>query len=169
MAKKAKIYKSDTRYVLIDISIPEEVLSEAAIRGSVLRSLQLIGKDMQKDFEKTVTHWNEPAEFTTTVRYAGGNPRVRVDTDSAKWKWLNFGTQERWAIMDKRFKPKTTVGRFVSGRGSPNYQEPTWRGYSMGIPQPGIEARDWTGLADRKYRKVLRREMRKALRKSIGK
>lgn len=167
MAKRKVITSNRVGWFFFSASIPVDPLSERAVRGSVLRALQLIGDSAQKDFKKTVTHWRDKPTFEKPViRYAKGNPRIQIVTVSDKWKWLNYGTKVRWAIMHKDFRPKTTPGRFVSGKGSPPY-DPVWRGYSMGAPQPGIEPRGWTEMAKRKYRPIARKALREALSRAV--
>jgi hypothetical protein len=163
----AKTYTTDTGLFLFAMTVPEKVFSPQEVRGRVLRTLQLYGDKIKIDLEQTVANWNDPAVFNVpVVRYSGGSPRVMVTTKSDKWRWLNEGTAVRWALMDKRFRPKTAPGRWKSGPGA-GPSEPVWRGYSMGIPQPGIEPRDWSGQAKKRHKDKLKEALREAIREGM--
>lgn len=161
-------YTGDSGLFVFTLIIPEGQLSSKNVRGQILRQLQIYGRKVQLDFEKTVATWNDPADFgKPIVRYAGGNPRVSIVTQSDKWRWLNYGTSVRWAGMHRDFRPKTKVGSFQSGSGQ-GPSEPVWRGYGSSRARPGIEARDWTGLARKKYRAEMHKSLTAAIRKGLS-
>lgn len=165
-------YTTSTGLFLFSGKVPDRAMSERVVRGHVLRALQLFGDEIKRDFEETVATWRDPAIFDKpVVRYSGGYARMSITTESDKWRWLNEGTSVRWAIMQdggtpNKFYPKTAPGQWKAGPGGGN-PEPVWRGYSMGFPQDGIIARDWTGQAKLRYRDKMREELRDAIRRGV--
>lgn len=159
-------YTTSTGLFLFSIKVPDRAMSERTVRGRILGALQRYGATVKRDFHETVATWQDPAKFEVKVKYAGGKTFLSVTTLSDKWRWLNEGTQVRWALMNRNFRPKTAPGRWQSGPGAGD-PEPQWRGYSMGFPQPGIEPRDWSGQAAERHRDALREELRDAIRAGI--
>lgn len=161
-------YTTDTGLFLFIFEIQKYAVDwPLEVRGRVLRTLQLYGEEIKRDFEQTVSTWRDPAVFDVpVVRYSGGLPRIKVTTDSDKWRWLNEGTSVRWAGMHRDFRPKTAPGKWAAGPGAGN-PEPQWRGYATSRANPGIEARDWTGQAKKRHREKLKVAIRKAIREGF--
>lgn len=155
-------------------SIKAELVSIPRLRGFVLNAVLDTSKDMKKRLEQVVATWEEPVTFSRPmIRYAGGNAFVRISTDNDIFRYLDEGTDERWAIMNKPYVPKTRPGGgYKSGTGTRTYNK---HGYYTAIvgrramqakgipPMPGIEARNWTINLGRDATSALQFRMRRAI------
>jgi len=132
--------------------------------GTILRGLE---DEMQKEagivqrmYESTTRTWKvRPSFFIKTVAVTRDENALWVYTYNNIYRFLDYGTAERWALMSSDFSPKTTHRVLGSRAGSGRAVK---RGRSqMARPQPGIEAREFTTEI------VARRE--KAMQKAIAK
>lgn len=146
---------------LVFKAVAPAFLSENRVKGMLLSTLQKRAKAIKADFEVTTQDWEVPVEFYSRVRYAGGDASVESGTNNPIWKFLNYGTQERWAIMPKGFVPLSTVGQISS---TPPGGKPVRRGRKqMPVAQTGITAREWTKVIAEKHQPELTREVGRVL------
>ncbi len=102
---------------------------------------------VKRSFERVTKTWSEETKPTFVIRYGvrGDGYYLEVSTDSDIFRWLNFGTSKRYAVMTSDFMPKTTSRVIGSRRGRGGYSHMTH------IPKEGIKAREWIDeIADRR-------------------
>ena len=137
----------------------------------VFEEVMKVGRDIGKahlsEREKTVATWQgaKPSwsyeakrNFHKKVRLIvkeGGEPFGRK-----KWMWLDESTKVRYMHVSKNWQSKTKenwIGS-KSGRGWPTF---------LGFPLPGIKARNWTILINKKLNKRMERRFKTALKKGL--
>lgn len=124
-----------------------------------------------KSFEETTRTWDEEKPtFKASEQVSSRASEVALlvgpsgDTHGAnKWLWLDEGTDVRYATMTPDFVPKTRVGRLRAGRGKGGVAF-----INQLQPKPGIEARGWTQLIEKKHRAQFKRAMEAALREVLA-
>ena len=153
-------------------SIKPAKLNVDAIRMEILNELRKEGTVHRKTLKKTVATWEgDKPEFESQIgleRPPGSASVLTGPTGSekgvSKWRWLNEGTQVRYALMSKDWRSKTKPGRYRSGPG---------RGkmlfVSRKLARPGIKARGWTPKLMKARRKPYTQRMIKATQRGAGK
>ncbi len=69
-----------------------------------------------------------------------------------KWVWLNFGTRVRYAWMTPDFVAQTKVGSYFSKPGQGGFA-------FLGPPLPGIEARRWGEMSQKRDKEIYYKEL----------
>lgn len=156
-----------TQDVLVTKSIKPQRLKIDAIRLELLNELRAEGRDQVKEENKTIATWqhDKPTfEFLISLTRSdasvlsgpGGNPK-----GIKKWNWLNEGTRVRRAVMSSNWRSKTKPGRLRSGWG---------RGrvvfISKRIARPGIEARGWSEIIQKRRKRPFQRRMISAMQRA---
>lgn len=141
------------RSMIITNPILPDAVQEDRVRLNVLQAIQRTAADVKRDFQRTVATWNHRVTFDIGKRFSRGS-RGReaeygftVTTDDEIWGWLNEGTAVRYVRMTDDFAPKTTPNVFDSEEGQ--------GGVAGWGNEPGIEARNWTALAEQRYERPL--------------
>jgi len=150
-------------------TFPKGVLSPKSIRAHILNAALKTGRDMEAHVASITDEWRHtvPRDKKPKIRYAGGDALVSIHIYDEVFWYLNDGTMERWAIMDRGFVPKTRVGVLGSGSGG-GRADPVMRGRRyMKVPKPGIEARNWVALIEGRTEIDLKRRIDAAIQKSF--
>lgn len=141
------------------------------IRLELLHELEEIGEDMLEDFEQTIATWDgETPDFEVKAeltRADGATMQIVLVGDAKginKWLWLNFGTSVRYAQLSEDWESKTVPGRLRTGQGAGRVVR-----IDVNNPQPGIEARGWSGIIAEDWRPKFRARMQEALRRGAQK
>lgn len=112
---------------------------------------------------RTIRTWNSPPKVRAEVKGRGGdyvlNVKFTPEERGQIWDWLNAGTSVRFAIMSEDFIPKTAPKLISSkaGRGGVLVIDPAH-------PQPGIEARGWSGMIAERAGRDLTKAMKRRLK-----
>jgi len=134
------------------------------VRMALLNALRAEGRAIQKEYEKTVATWAHKPKFEQLIGLDKQQATVLVGTDSRIYKFIDEGTRVRRAVMSKDWQSKTTPNVIGSGPG---------RGHvvfiSKKIALPGIKARNFTKIIQRRRKKPFRNAMLKAARKGAAK
>lgn len=140
-------------------------LDPAAFRPPMLTALRKVARNMDKALSLTTKSWKgaKPkfeSQFTITDEAAVIQPAMTGPEEGMdKWRWLDEGTEVRYAIMSSDWKSKTTPGVIGSGPG---------RGRKVFVdvnnPQPGIKARGWGVKILKEFKPEFRAQMRAALK-----
>lgn len=133
-----------------------------AVRLALLNEMRKAGTAVRRDYERTTRTWKgEKPEFAQAVSLAGGGPQLLIVVQgpgAKKWFWLDKGTKVRYATMSADFKSKT-VPRVLDSRAG--------KGRRLFVnkkrPRPGIEARMWTELIAKKWRRPFKQRMESAM------
>lgn len=137
----------------VEQSFSGEFLSSARIRGQILKAMQTLKNEAVKVIESSVsTFATVNVVFEANFNFAGGDAAIEISTENEIYWYLNDGTSERWAIMNKGFVPKTTPWEMAAGEGARHYNKngeyTAIRGrqamMERGLgPMPGIAGRHW--------------------------
>jgi len=154
---------------------PGVQFKSAVFRANTRSAAEKVAPEIEKDFAKTTRTWSEKPEFTREVKIgvaAGGRlakqvtgsatgVSVEVSTDSDIYRFVDEGTKVRYATMTPNFLAKTRPNVIGSRRG---------RGGVLFVnkkkPRPGIKARNFSKLIQKKWQPRFRKEMQAALDKA---
>lgn len=139
------------------------------IKTAIEQTLIEEGKAQKLEMAKTTSSWT------------GTKPRWRVDrivsgdqigmhiypdqnTESGRiWVYLDQGTRIRWAVMSRNWRSKTKVGQMQSGPGA-GYVVVAGKRFMQAhniAPRPGIAARKWSEMLQKKWTPKFIERMRK--------
>jgi hypothetical protein len=165
--------------VFVFKAIKPKKLKVDEIRLEILNALRAEGRDQRQELEKTTQTWKrEKPKFESLIgleRPPGGASVLTGPTGSDKavnkWTWLNEGTKIRWALMSRDWRSKTTVGKFSSGPGRGGVVIAGRRAMTARNirPRPGIKARNWTTILQKRRRRPFTRRMIKAIQRGAAK
>lgn len=166
-------YRGEIVSLKVSSNIPKDLIDIQKFKSEAIRKLRAESKReaeiVKRSLERVTRTWSDENKPTFTIAYGGGGARfyVEVSTDSAIFKWLNFGTKERYAVMTGNFKAKTTPRVIGSRAGRGGFS------HLSRIPKEGIKAREWLDeIADRRepqYHKNMERVFQKVVRKYLAK
>lgn len=156
----------------------KDLFGSQRIKALVLNSMMRDARAMEKDLKSTVQHWDHKPTFISTIRYAGGEPRIYVGlvgTNKANdlWNKVNYGTRRRYVTFNPKYMTKTQYpgsfhsnrpGKFTKGRGL--------GGKIVGISKkalPGIRPRNWLFLLRDTYKQPFKDHIDDAIRKGLSK
>ncbi len=116
------------------------------------------------EMEKTTETWeNTDPEFIFEIE---GN-KVKIgptdDKDGDIWRFLNDGTDVRYAVMSEDFEPKTSPGIIGSTAGVGGLTH-----FDFDNPKPGIEARNWTELIGEKLQPKFAADVQEMLKQTLN-
>jgi hypothetical protein len=140
------------------------------VRLELLNALRAEGKENEKLLEQTWATWKgDKPKAETLIGLTTKDASVLTGPNGSedalnKFKWLDEGTCVRYATMSQDWKSKTTPGKLKSGRG---------RGRMLFVnkrrPRPGIKARGWTELIQKRRRRPFTNAMIKAKNRGLDK
>lgn len=154
---------------------PGVKFKSSVFRANTRATAATIAPEIEKDFAKTTRTWKEKPKFERTVKVgvaAGGRlakqvtgsatgVSVEVSTDSDVYRFVDEGTKVRYATMTPDFLAKTQPNVIGSRRG---------RGGLLFVnkkkPRPGIKARNFSKIIQKKWQPRFRKEMQAALDKA---
>jgi len=117
------------------------------IESGLFKVLKNTAEDFKKDFLGVSGTWSAKPNYKRRIGWRGGDGYGSLTTDNEIMRYLEYGTSKRWAVMDKRFSPKTRIRSLRSGAGA--YPNPRYKGMAQMLaagytgPKPGIAAREW--------------------------
>lgn len=137
---------------------PKELLSARGVRDGLMRALEEYCQRLKGALDGTVSNWQGDDHyarpvFTIQVSSSGNGVRAKVITDSPLWGYLNDGTDERWAIMNDGYGPKTSAGSVTSNAGARSTNRRSQYTAIRGRQamqernlkaRPGVRAREWS-------------------------
>lgn len=140
------------------------------VREELLKAAKAEAKENEKLLSEPVSTWTGAKPKPESLVEVGRND-VTVLTGMNgseealnKFKWLNEGTRVRYATMSQDWKSKTKPGVLKSGRG---------RGRMLFVnrrrPRPGIKARGWTELIQKRRKRPFTNAMIKAKNRGLDK
>lgn len=144
--------------------------NSAGFTNAIRRGLQDVGNKIEDEYRKTVNTWVSKPEFVIRVNNTANGIGLFVGTGDDIYRFLDDGTEIRWARMTEGFQAKTAIGVIGSSRGSGGVK---FRGKSSymarGIiaPDNGINARNFTETIAVLIRPYWRERMREAGREGV--
>lgn len=123
-----------------------------AITDELEKFVNEVTDDIEVDLKKPTRTWKKGVDFDKKITRSDKAIVGEVTTDNKIYKFLNYGTDVRYAVMTQDFRSKTRPGVIASypGRG----------GFSHFGLAPGIEARNWISTLGTRYEKTLARRAR---------
>jgi len=126
------------------------------------------GKDIKKDFEKTVKTWDRKVKFEMLVSIGPNSIDVLVGTDDEIYQYVDFGTKEH-IIMPKKpggvlafkskYKPKT-IPNLIGSRSGGSSGDTV---FAKWVIHPGTQARNFSKVIAKKWERIYKRRIEKAL------
>lgn len=150
-------------------SIKPKSMNIREYRSIILKQLRLEGIQLKKELLRPTKTWKKRVSFKKTLRTVKLSTILRVSTSDKRYRFLNDGTQIRWAIMSPNFQPKSQVRSLVArrGRGGAVIRGRTAMTKRNIRPiKPGIKARHFTGEVVKKRRPVFFFNMRRAMKRA---
>ena len=139
-------------------------LNLEAIRIELEKAVTFEGDAIRKEYEKTTRTWKRKPVFEVVPEVSNTKVEVLVGTDDKIYKFLDEGTKVRYATMSPDWQSKTTPGFIGSGPG---------RGRKLFVrkdrPRPGIKARDFSKIIQKRRQKPFQQSMIKAMQKGADK
>ncbi len=121
------------------------------------------GKLTVAEMKKTTATWND-TEPTFETEIDGDTLTVGPtdDEDGDIWRYLEEGTEVRYAIMTEDFEPKTTPNVVGSSAGVGGLAF-----IDLDNPQPGIESRNWTEIIGDELEPKFTKDVQKYLKRTL--
>jgi hypothetical protein len=121
-----------------------------------------IANRIKQDYQSTTETWRQRPTFLKKVVVNPDESTATVTTKDNVYRFLHDGTSVRYAVMPKRFEPKTTVNRLGSsaGRGRRTHLD-------FLNPKPGITGRNWTKRIIQLREKLFEARLRAAMSKAV--
>ena len=142
---------------------------EAAFWTEIAWEAEKISKEMQRDFEKSVKYWKRKVVFERLVEVGPKNVTIFVGTDDEIYRYVDKGTKGPYPIRPKgpwllRWRTggqaKTTPGSLRSVNRGP--AAGPWAA-AKEVQHPGIKARGFSDLVEKKWRPIIPKRMQKAI------
>lgn len=135
-----------------------------AVRLELLNELRRQGRAIREQYERTTRTWRNKPKFEMLISLAKGEASVIVGTDDRIYKFIDEGTRVRRAIMSRDWVSKTTprVISSVPGRGHVVF-------ISKSVNRPGIEAREFSKIIEKRTKKTFHRAMIDAVQRGVTK
>lgn len=133
---------------------PDKVFNKRATADAERAALYAAEQKAMDMYRRTTTTWSHRPKWVARRRKDGWT--IYVSTNI--YRFLDQGTEVRYATMTRDFKAKTRVGQFASynGRGGLAY-------VNTAKPKPGIAARGWTLKVAVEVEKIIKRVYREKL------
>jgi hypothetical protein len=145
-------------------AIKPDRFKDIVIYEEILNAMDDTGDDIKKDFEKTTATWQHKPDFEIISEIGPKGPEVLVDTNDKIYGFVSEGTAVRYATMTEDFQAKTMPNVIGSraGQGGLLY-------VNKNRPRPGIEARNFDKIIQKKWQPRFKRRMEAALKRGIKK
>lgn len=152
------------------------VIAKAIIPPTLLVQpmMQILEKELEasmkhtlSDFEQTTQSWRgDKPKFVLQKRPKSGSKLsivvlVNGGKGKDKWWWLEKGTKVRYATMSDPFVAKTKPGRLASYAGTGRMLF-----VNKKFPRPGIKARKWIEVIQKRQQPNLTKAMQAAMKKA---
>lgn len=132
-----------------------------AITDELEKFVHELTDDIEVDLKKPTRTWERGVDFDKKVTRSDKSIIGEVTTENKIYKFLNYGTDVRYAAMTSDFQAKTRPGIIssFSGRGGFSHFDPAGR--------EGIEARNWISTLGTRYEKTLARKAKPFLARGV--
>lgn len=140
-----------------------KLFDDVQFRRDVSQLNQKHAKRMKASFQSTTRTWEDEVTFQQLTEVQP-EPTVVVYTTNRIYGFVSGGTRVRRALMSHDYDPKTKPGVLDSfpGRGRVVY-------ISRKLSLPGIEARRFPKLVEKKHARPYRRDIEGAIRRAVKK
>jgi len=144
---------------------PSTQFRSSIFRAKLRETAEALAPKMAADMKKPTRTWQGDVVFETNVAIgavAGGKGKsgiaILVTTEDKRYKFVDEGTKVRYATMSPNFRAKTKVNSLTASAG---------RGGMLFVnkkrPRPGIKARGFTKLVQKKWQPEFEDRMDRAL------
>jgi len=160
-------------------AIKPKKIKDKEIRLHLLNEQRKVGKEVRKDFYRTVKTWKRKPEFKILVSLAKGQITVAIVTNSEIYRYVDEGTKPHdiWAgfytgkseakvlVFPGTFSAKTIPGVLDAREGSSGGDTV----FTPYVRHPGIKARKFSKMIQKKWKKRYKKLMLKALKEGVRK
>jgi hypothetical protein len=136
---------------------------DAAFTKAIRAELTKAGKDIVKDYNKTIRYWKIKPKFSVLSTVTPPGPTILVGTDDPIYGYVDQGTKVRYATMSPDFQAKTTVNVLNSKRGKGGMLF-----VSKKHPRPGIKARNFSKMIQKTWNTEFKRRMEQAMKTGVA-
>lgn len=140
-----------------------------ALTDSLVDGANEIGREVKKDFEKTVATWKHKPRFKVKVESGPSRISIQASTDSAIYGYIDEGTKVRYATMSQDWISKTKPA--IGGGAAVALTPGRGRGRKLFVdrrrPRKGIKARKFSSAITGKWEREIRGRMEKHLRQGV--
>ena len=148
-----------------------------AMALELVKGMREVGKEIQKDFEKTTKTWKHKPKFVQTFAIKPGvGPELLVGTDDEIYRYVDEGTKphlifagiytgksnKKALAFPSKFGAKTkpgVIGSTAGMSGGPTVVRPY-------VSHPGTKARHFDKEIQKKWTKLYKRRMERAMAKA---
>jgi hypothetical protein len=148
-------------------------LKEDDMRLALLNGMRKFGTIVKKEYEKTVTTWNQKPKFDSIVSLAGGDLTLVTGVSGGgagadHWRYVNEGTRPHVILpkgdyplaFQSGYNAKTTPG-LISSKAGGSYGDVV---YARGVMHPGTEARNFDEVIGKEMEPRFKRAMEQTMR-----
>lgn len=137
-----------------------KLFDDARFRRDLMALNQQHARQIKRSFERTTRTWEEKVEFQQHVEVRQDSV-VAVYTTNRIYGFVSGGTSVRRALMSPDYDPKTKPGVLDSFPGAGHVVF-----ISRKLALPGIEARRFPALVEKKHAKRYWRDVESAIRQA---
>lgn len=125
-----------------------KALNRAAMFAAMVKYMDLLGKEIEYDFQQTVKTWEEKPDFDVKKSIGLMKIKVEVTTDDEVYMWVSRGTEphiitpiedDGVLVYQEEYHPKTHIGVIEATDGGEE-GDLVFSKYAL---HPGIEARNF--------------------------
>ena len=146
----------------VDDIVHDPIFHDRRFRYAFRLYLSKVQTILLQQLQRTVKTWKDPVQWhKLQLSLSGQNMHISVFAYASEaadhWRWLDEGTQKRWALMSRYWQSKTAPitdtmdfnsipgrGKVVV-KGKVAFSKIKLFGGGIGLPaQPGIDARGWS-------------------------
>ena len=159
-------------------AIKAQKMNIPQVRLKLLNALRKEGKIVEKEYQRTITTWKgAKPKFISLIGLERGDGHASVLTGPSgstlgvqKWVWLDEGTKAhiikarnrpRLVFRQGGFRAKTSIGNLDSSGGAAATGP---KRFAKQVNHPGIKARGWTKLLQKRREHPFRDAMIKAVK-----
>ena len=137
---------------------PIEVkIDTKAFEKALKKMLDQEAESIRESYENTVKTWRHKPDFKKYVRVTQQQVYLSVTTQDKIYRYIEFGTRVRRAIMSKNWVSKTRPNRLTPGGGAGHVVF-----ISKKVKRPGIKARNYSKLIWKNRKARFTKAMRQA-------
>jgi len=150
-------------------------LKDDAIRLELLNGMRKFGTQVKKEYEKTVTTWNDKPKFGYEIALDSQGPTMIAGVTGGgagaeHWRYVNEGTRPHVILpkgdyplaFQSGYNAKSTPG-LISAKAGGSYGDVV---YARGVMHPGTEARNFDEVIQKEMTPRFKRAMEDAMKKA---
>jgi len=150
--------------------VPKRLVDMGQLSAYISRGIDSETKEFERLFRNVSDGFdNEKVDYGRSVNRKGNDLVGETKTDNKVMSYLNYGTDQRWALMSDDWISKTTPHQLSAGGGGGRVVLRGQRAMmEHGLQaRPGIEAREWDKEVVKVREKPFKDKIQEAITKAI--